>query len=359
MRFEERVEMGLRRTEREYYQVAIVVLDGDRFKLIDGSWGQAAGDGALDKISSHIEAHLRAADPDNEFMLAFVRADASSVESVVTHVRKSLDTVEIGPVDESRTFGAGISKLPGHAADLPELAPLADCALYWGNDGGRGRWSLYPAGSASPIQTLQALAKSIDAKNRFTGGHCDRVASFAVALAESLGFEEDRVADLRQAALLHDIGKIGVREPVLLKEEPPNLEDQAELERHSELGCAMLAGAGMGEHARWIRHLHERFDGRGYPDGLAGRQIPVESRILHAADALDKMTRPHAYRRHRPLREALAELAFGAGTRLDPELAQRLIKLVQSGELKVPGHGPHGRPVRQPATRRVRGATLG
>jgi HD-GYP domain-containing protein (c-di-GMP phosphodiesterase class II) len=119
----------------------------------------------------------------------------------------------------------------------------------------------------------------------------------------------------------------------------------------------MLAGAGMPELARWVMHLHERFDGRGYPDRLAGRQIPVESRILHAADALEKMTRPHAYRRHRPLREALAELAFGAGTRLDPELSQRLIQLVQAGELKIPGHDAVGRPVRQPA-RRVRGAAI-
>jgi len=375
--FEERVEMELRRAEREYYQVAIVVLDLDRFKMVNDSWGHAVGDDALQQLSTHSQAQLRAGDlcgrmGGDEFMLALVRADARSAERVLASLRESLKCVRVGPAGDPLRFIAGITEFPRHASELPELTRLADYALYWGKARGRDQWSIYSPendDALSPeqraeaikrrslVQTLEALAKNIDAKNRFTGGHSERVAGYAVALAESLGFEEDRVADIRQAALLHDVGKIGVRESVLLKEDPPNLEDQEELERHSELGRAMLAGAGMPELARWVMHLHERFDGRGYPDGLAGRQIPVESRILHAADALEKMTRPHAYRRHRPLREALAELAFGAGTRLDPELSQRLIQLVQAGELKIPGHDAVGRPVRQPA-RRMRGAAM-
>jgi diguanylate cyclase (GGDEF)-like protein/putative nucleotidyltransferase with HDIG domain len=376
--FEERVEMELRRAEREYYQVAIVVLDLDRFKMINDSWGHAVGDDALQQLSTHIQAQLRAGDlcgrmGGDEFMLALVRADARSAERVLARLRESLRAVRVGPADDELTFTAGIAEFPSHATDLPELTRLADYALYWGKARGRNQWFIYspetdetlsPLESAeairrrSLVQTLQALAKSIDAKNRFTGGHSERVATYAVALAESLGFEEGRRELLRQAALLHDVGKIGVAESVLVKEMPLNLEDESELERHSELGRAMLAGAGMPEAARWVYHLHERFDGRGYPDGLAGRQIPVESRILHAADALDKMTRPHSYRRHRPLREALAELAFGAGTRLDPELSQRLIQLVQGGKLKIPGHEAVGRPLRQPATRRMRGGML-
>ena len=99
----------------------------------------------------------------------------------------------------------------------------------------------------------------------------------------------------------------------------------------------MLAGAGLPELARWVHHAHERFDGDGYPHGLAGREIPVESRILHAADALDHMTRPTSYRRHRPLCEALAELSYCSGTRIDPEIAARLIDLVETGRLKIAG----------------------
>ena len=190
----------------------------------------------------------------------------------------------------------------------------------------------------SLLATLTALAKAVDSKSRWTTGHSERVAQYAVALAKSFDLPEDRIDLLRQAALLHDVGKIGIRDSILTKEDALNLEEADELQHHSELGRAMLAGAGFPELARWVFHLHERYDGNGYPDGLASREIPVESRILHAADALDAMTRPSAYRRHRPLREALAELSYCAGTRIDPLVAARLIDLVERGELRVQGH---------------------
>lgn len=351
--------MDQRGFERDYYQVALV--DLDRFRVIDDMWRHAVGDNAVERLAGHIRAELRARDIDYErsggveLVMALLRVDEREADAVLARLRKSLGSVVGATPDESHGFGSGLSPLPRHAADLPDLTGLGDYALYWTRQRGQDEWRVYsPETSARLAAALEGLAKSIDAKNRFTGGHSERIATFAVKLAESLGFEEHRIADIRQAALLHDVGKIGIKESVLLKTEPPNLEDQDELERHSAIGAGMLAGAGMPELGRWIHHLHERFDGRGYPDGLAGRQIPVESRILHAADALDNMTRPHAYRRHRPLREALAELAFGAGTRLDPELAQRLIKLVQDGEVKIPGHEAVGRPVRQPARRASR-----
>jgi HD-GYP domain-containing protein (c-di-GMP phosphodiesterase class II) len=99
----------------------------------------------------------------------------------------------------------------------------------------------------------------------------------------------------------------------------------------------MIQGAGMPEEARIVFHLHERWDGGGFPDGLAGEAIPVESRILAAADALDRATRATAHRKSRPLREALAELEFAAGTKLDPEVTARLVSMVRGGEIKVPG----------------------
>jgi HD-GYP domain-containing protein (c-di-GMP phosphodiesterase class II) len=100
----------------------------------------------------------------------------------------------------------------------------------------------------------------------------------------------------------------------------------------------MIAGGGMPEEARVVFHVHERWDGGGYPDKLVGEEIPLESRIICAADALDRATRPTAHRKVRPLREALAELEFAAGTKLDPEVCARLVSMVRGGELQVPGH---------------------
>jgi HD-GYP domain-containing protein (c-di-GMP phosphodiesterase class II) len=199
----------------------------------------------------------------------------------------------------------------------------------------------------------------VDAKNRFTAGHAERVATYAVALARGIGFPEDRLDALRQAALLHDVGKIGIRETILAKEAPLNLEELSELERHSELGRAMLSGAGLPELARWVNHLHERYDGEGYPYGLAGRDIPLESRILHVADALDGMTRPNALRRNRPLREALSELSYAAGGRLDPEIAAQAIDMVRSGELAVGADASAKQSVPHPGGRQTIGRPSG
>jgi HD-GYP domain-containing protein (c-di-GMP phosphodiesterase class II) len=270
--------------------------------------------------------------------------------------------VTIGPAGERLGFSAGIAEFPRHSSARDQLMRCADSALYWGKANGRGRATIYTPDTAadgrssrgrdeavrlrSLLSTLQALAKAVDAKNRFTAGHSERVATYAVALARSFGFTEERLDAIRQAALLHDVGKIGIRETILTKEEALNLEELEEMQRHSELSRAMLSGAGMPELARWVNHLHERFDGEGFPYGLAGREIPVESRILHVADALDHMASPSAIRRDRPLREALAELSYCAGSRVDPEIAARAIDLIQGGELKLVGHEPKRAPRR-------------
>jgi diguanylate cyclase (GGDEF)-like protein len=356
--FLDRLDAELRRAAREYYPVSVVVIDLDRFKHLNDSWGRAVGDDALVKLSRHIRAEQRAGDicgrlGDDEFALALVRADAQAADVVLGRLRNAVAAATVGPAQERLSFSAGVAEFPRHGNDRDVLLQCADTALHSGKASGiegasvytpEGRNGMSPRHSDEAVRrrnlgtTLQQMAKTVDAKNRFTPGHSERVATFAVALARSLELPEEKIAAIRQAALLHDVGKIGIAESILVKEQPLNLEEVEELKRHSELGRAMLAGAGLPELGRWVNHLHERFDGQGYPTGLAGREIPVESRILCAADTLDLMTRPREYRRHRPLKEALAELNYAAGSRLDPELARRLIELVESGELAVPGH---------------------
>jgi diguanylate cyclase (GGDEF)-like protein len=364
--FDDRLDTELRRAAREYYPVAVVVLDLDRFKQINDTWGHPVGDEALVKLSQHLQAELRAGDMcgrigGDEFVLSLVRADAHSAERVLDRLSTALESVEFGPAGERLSFSAGIAEFPRHASTREDMLLRADAALYWGKANGGGRATTYtpdsgraltPEQSAeavrrrSLISTLGALAKAVDAKSRYTAGHSERVALYAVGLAESLGLSESRVSAIRQASLLHDIGKIAVSDEILAKDRHVNLEDREQLERHSDLGRAMLAGAGMPEVARWINHLHERFDGGGYPGGLAGREIPVESRILHVADALDHATRPSPIRHRRPLHEALAELSYCAGSRLDPEITGRAIHLIERGDLKVAGHGARSGPRR-------------
>src|SRR3954470_4725822 len=213
--FDDRLETELRRAAREYYPVALVVLDLDRFKQINDTWGHPVGDEALVKLAQHVEAELRAGDicgrvGGDEFVLALVRADAHSAERVLGRLRRALEGVTIGPAGERLAFSAGIAEFPRHATEREQLVRCADSALYRGKAYGRGRAAIYTPGVGtdgthgqdteeaarlrSLLATLQALAKAVDAKHRFTAGHSERVATYAVALARSLGFGEGRLA---------------------------------------------------------------------------------------------------------------------------------------------------------------------
>jgi diguanylate cyclase (GGDEF)-like protein len=373
--FNDRLEAELGRAAREYYPVSVVAMDLDKFKQINDTWGHAVGDEALKKLAGALQETLRAGDlcgrlGGDEFMLALVRADAPTAEKVMQRIKDAVAPLEVGPGRQKLKFSAGIAEFPRHSTDMEQLVNQADAALYWGKAHGRDRWHIYSAeagealGSSDTggpndgvkrrnmLATLQQLAKAVDAKNRYTTDHSDRVCAYAVALGKSLKLHADRVERIRTAALLHDVGKIGVPTPVLLKEAPLNLDDLDQLARHSELGHAMIAGAGMPEEARIVFHVHERWDGGGFPDKLAGEKIPIESRIIGAADALDRATRPTAHRRLRPLREALAELEFAAGTKLDPDVCARMLSMVRGGEIEVPGHesGPQNVGDRRVAT---------
>ena len=374
--FGDRLDDELRRAKREYYPVALVAMDLDRFKQINDTWGHAVGDEALVMLSRKIEAELRAGDfcgrvGGDEFMICLARADSQSAGKVLSRLRASLVGARVGPERHQITFSAGIAEFPQHSSVRADLMNMADAALYWGKASGRDRWSVYSheAGDRLSseeaaegirrrglINTLQALARGVDAKNRFTKQHSEQVASYAVALAELLRMSEEHVDAIRQAALLHDVGKIGIGEQIVVKEAALSVTEAEEMERHSLLGRDMLVGAGLFDQARWVYHLHERFDGGGHPEGLVGEDIPVESRILHVADTLEHMTRSHPYRRHRPLEEALLELRYNAGTRLDPRLVGYMIELVHRGAVRIPGQAPRLYPRASGPRFRTRGA---
>ncbi len=187
--------------------------------------------------------------------------------------------------------------------------------------------------------TVQALARAVDARNGYTHLHSHAVAFYAASLAAALGMGEERVELVRRAGVLHDVGKIGVPDAVLWKKGPLSPEEMKVVRRHSGIGRDILAGAGLPAVADWIAHLHERVDGEGYPDGLAGESIPLESRLLGIADALDAMTSPRIYRRPLGLDEAMDELEAGRGTQFDSHMASKMIELVRSGEIALKSRG--------------------
>jgi HD-GYP domain-containing protein (c-di-GMP phosphodiesterase class II) len=185
------------------------------------------------------------------------------------------------------------------------------------------------------FNTVHALARAVDARDGYTHMHSQRVGFYAATLAAALGMPEDRVESIRMAGLLHDVGKIGIRDAILLKPGRLTKPEFAVMRRHAELGRAIIAGAGMPELAEWVGHLHERIDGRGYPDGLSGDDIPFESRVLHVADALEAMTCPRLYREPLDPVEALAELERHSGTQFDAQAVATMARLVREGAVEV------------------------
>ena len=143
------------------------------------------------------------------------------------------------------------------------------------------------------------------------------MADLAGDIGEIVGLSIEQVELVRMAGLLHDVGYLDVDDSIFAKDEQPTDEEWDELASHAERGARILARCGFGEIAEWVRHHHERMDGNGYPDGLEGEQIPLESRILHVADAYEAMTRGHSYQPRMTGEAALAELERLAGTQFD------------------------------------------
>ena len=162
---------------------------------------------------------------------------------------------------------------------------------------------------------LEALSATVDARDTYTAGHSRRVATFSVEIARELGLDDMELVGVDQAALLHDIGKIAVPDDVLLKEGPLSSAEWIVMRSHPEEGARIIERLGyLDEVVPGIRYHHERPDGRGYPDGLLGDEIPLTARIIHVADSLDAMTTKRLYRDGRSFEEALEEIRRGRGT---------------------------------------------
>jgi PAS domain S-box-containing protein/putative nucleotidyltransferase with HDIG domain len=220
--------------------------------------------------------------------------------------------------------------------DKPAIRALATLASYLSM--ALQNSASYQALAETNIQIIAALGSTLEMKDAYSQGHSIQEAKYAVALAEEMGLPSWQVQNVRLAALLHDIGKIGVDEHILNK---PGKLTKAELELvkgHPLLGASIIAKI---DHLKQVvpivRHHHERFDGSGYPDGLAGKAIPLEARILTVADVFGAMMGDRAYRKALPLADAIAELKKGVGSQLDPEVVKAFLSVLRrKGSLLLP-----------------------
>jgi diguanylate cyclase (GGDEF)-like protein len=173
-----------------------------------------------------------------------------------------------------------------------------------------------------------ALARAVDAKDAGTRSHSETVAQLCVAIGERLRIEPEELERLRLAGLLHDVGKIGVADAILQKPDVLAPDEHSAMTEHVEIGHAILLAAELPIEAHWVLHHHERFDGGGYPSGLRGASIPVQSRIIAVADAFEAMTGTRPYRDAIPVEDAVRELQTHAGTQFDARCVDALVEVV-------------------------------
>lgn len=191
--------------------------------------------------------------------------------------------------------------------------------------------SLYDQMHRLFVNSIRTIANAIDAKDPCTSGHCQRVAEYSLMLGRGMHCSADDLADLEYAALLHDVGKIGVSDSVLKKDGPLTDEEYEEMKTHPKRGAQILGEIQefRGRITDGARYHHERYDGRGYCEGLAGEAIPLFGRIIAIADAFDAMTQNRPYRLRMPQDKAVAELRRNVGTQFDPQLVLLFISLVE------------------------------
>ncbi len=173
------------------------------------------------------------------------------------------------------------------------------------------------------MDTLTSLALAVDAKDQFTQGHSQKVSAYAVLIAEAIGMEGAQVEEIRLGAMLHDVGKVGIAESILNKSGPLNPDEWDTMKRHVEYGAKLLEPLRGTEHIRkMVAHHHEFFDGSGYPNQLAGSQIPLGARIIAIADAYDTITSERTYKKASTPEEAFNELDRCGNAQFDPELVR-------------------------------------
>lgn len=351
-----RLDGELDRAARTKQQLALLQVDLDGFRAVNDEFGHAAGDQVLKLIADEaIQKSIRPYDiasrlSGDEFSIILPHTTVEHANVVAERVRRAIakcDTVAIGIPSGRIAASIGIAHYPFDGLTRDELTESADNALYQAKSLGRDRVAhggavtsiahierdprkLYDLLVDANTSTIEALAAAIDARDKYTAGHSRRVADHATALAQALGYGERFIHDLRLACLFHDVGKIGVPDSILCKPDKLTDDEFTQMKDHASAGADILNKVqSLQKSLAGIRHHHERWDGRGYPDGLAGEAIPEVARVIAIADAYDAMTSNRVYRAAMPHEKVIGILKEGAGVQWDGAMVMKWVELLE------------------------------
>ncbi len=351
--FHEQLRSEARRAQRHERALSVVLINIDDFKQINAEHGRLAGDRALAEVGRRLATTVRngelvsrlSADhfgwilPETEGLSGWIAAERA---------RRTLAAAPIEGIG-SITASAGVCDFED-VGGSDELLALAEVALVHAKASGGNATFRYSVeldgGNAghqpeddSGLDRLRALARELDAEDPGTEGHSERVARVAEKLALSCGWSPELAVRLARAALVHDVGKLGVDEEVLRKPGPLSTDEREQIRTHPDTGAEIAVNALDEEQLGWIRHHHERWDGAGYPHGAAGEAIPVGARLLALAEAWDAMTSSRVYGDALDILAALGECKRERGAQFAPEAVDALERLWALGALTTTDDG--------------------
>jgi diguanylate cyclase (GGDEF)-like protein len=363
------VEMGL--AERYSEPLSLIVLDVDDFERINRRFGHPAGDDLLREFGATVKMGSRESDMvcrtgGDEFAVVLPGADALEALKIALRIQQEL---RLRPARDYQavTASIGIASYPQHAASGTELVRLAQGARYWVKRHGKDHALVYDPSvvveldadervraleEQSQTGAVRALAAAVDARDPDTKDHSRDVAVFAVNIARELGLDDGRVQMIETAAIMHDVGKIGIPDEILSKEGRLGEEEFAAVMEHPALAERILSSIAQREVLPWVRHHHERWDGHGYPDGLRAIEIPLEARILAVCDAYDAMISHRPYRSALTSDEAVEQLIAGAGAQFDPSVVEVFLRTLGRSSHAPAGPGRGSGPGRKTRGRR-------
>jgi diguanylate cyclase (GGDEF)-like protein len=343
--FEQLLASELERSRRTDRPLSVLVGDLDGLALVNARSGHPAGDKVLELVARDMQKWKRRIDTagrigGEEFALLLPETDERGAFLVAERLRRAAHrTFGEEPLRVSISFG--VASYPEHGDRLDVLLSAASRAMGAAKELGKDRSVIYSAevarvlasvdGAESAemqLATVVGLAEALDIRDTGSTGHSKTVGRYAEMMAIELGLPGERVERVRLAGVLHDVGKIGVSDGVITKPGPLDADEWREMRTHPEIAARLLAHPEFDDLREWVLAHHERPDGGGYPQGLAGEAIPLEASILAVADAYEAMTADRSYRPSLGQEAARAELEAGAGTQFDARAVEAFLAAV-------------------------------
>ncbi|MCK4259462.1 MAG: diguanylate cyclase [Halanaerobiales bacterium] len=306
--------------------LGIILCDVDGLKVINDSMGHQIGDKLLKTVAEVLKKSLSVGGVvvrigGDEFAILFSKTDQNSIEKVCHQIKETIKKYnEINPqVPLSLSLGYAIGY--DQSVSISGLFKEADDNMY--------RDKLYHIKSKQSA-IVQTLMKALEVRDYITEGHADRLEALLAEVGRAIGLSEQKITDLRLLGQFHDLGKVGIPDRILFKEGPLTSEEYSEMKRHSEIGYRIARSAPeLIPISELILKHHEWWNGKGYPLGLKGEEIPLECRLLAIADAYDAMVNDRPYRKAMSHEQAIAELREYAGEQFDPNIVEEFIKILE------------------------------